>query len=69
MKAIGSTFGGMMNNEVKRDYYRIRVMINAKNPLKRGVFLETEVQENCWILLNMKVCQLFALAVAEWGIL
>lgn len=39
LHVIGSTFGGILGSEVKREYCRLRVSLDVQKPLKRGIFV------------------------------
>lgn len=42
--AIGSSFGGVLGSEIKRDFCYIKVALDVEKPLRRGVFVSTEFQ-------------------------
>lgn len=50
MHAVGSTFGGLLSFDVTEEYCRIKVRLNVKNVLRRGIFVVLENGTNFWIL-------------------
>ncbi|MBA0721345.1 hypothetical protein Golax_008900, partial [Gossypium laxum] len=42
MHAIGSTFGGVIRSEVKRDFFQLRVQLDVRKPLRRGIFISAD---------------------------
>lgn len=48
MHVIGSLFGGLLQVETKRESCRIRVMVKAHKPFRRGVFvLDEDHNKSC----------------------
>ncbi|MBA0682075.1 hypothetical protein Goari_023826 [Gossypium aridum] len=39
MHAIGSTFGGVLQSEIKGDDCRLKVQLDIQKPLRRGIFI------------------------------
>ncbi|MBA0624394.1 hypothetical protein Godav_009763, partial [Gossypium davidsonii] len=42
MHVIGSTFGGVIRSEVKGDFFRLRVQLDVRKPLRRGIFISAD---------------------------
>lgn len=42
MHAIGTTFGGLIRSEIKGEFCRLRVHLDAQKPLRRGIFILME---------------------------
>ncbi|MFQ6668961.1 hypothetical protein Gotur_034402 [Gossypium turneri] len=39
MHAIGSTFGGVLQSEIKGDDCQLKVQLDIQKPLRRGIFI------------------------------
>ncbi|MBA0786340.1 hypothetical protein Gotri_026231, partial [Gossypium trilobum] len=42
MHVIGSTFGRVIRSEVKGDFFRLRVQLDVRKPLRRGIFISAD---------------------------
>ncbi|KAK5819464.1 hypothetical protein PVK06_024466 [Gossypium arboreum] len=62
MHAIGSTFRGVIRSEIKGDVFRLKAQIDEQKPLRRGIFISTEVKEKVWVAFKYENLQLSILA-------
>lgn len=67
MHAVGSTFRGLIRSEIMGEYYRIRIMINAKKPLRRGLFVETSDRDKVWLVFKYENLPIFCFGCGTIG--
>ncbi|KAK5793418.1 hypothetical protein PVK06_034564 [Gossypium arboreum] len=49
MHAIGSTFGGILMSEIQNEICRIKVLVDARKPLRRGIFVAVGDKRQVWL--------------------
>ncbi|PPD74213.1 hypothetical protein GOBAR_DD28865 [Gossypium barbadense] len=49
MHAIGLTFGRILRLEIKSDVFQLKVQLDARKPLQRGIFITTGDQGKVWL--------------------
>ncbi|KAK5825798.1 hypothetical protein PVK06_020664 [Gossypium arboreum] len=49
MQAIGSTFGGILRSDIKDESCRIQILLNARKPLPRGIFITVGPTRKVWL--------------------
>lgn len=60
---FGSIFEGVINFEIKGDFCHIKVMLNVKKPLRRGIFIGTREDEQKWLPFKYENLPAFVLDV------
>ncbi|KAH1130931.1 hypothetical protein J1N35_002309 [Gossypium stocksii] len=67
MHAIDSTFRGILRSEIKSDVCRLKVQLNARKPLRRGIFNATGDQEKVWLSFKYEVLSNFCFGCGCMG--
>lgn len=67
MHAIGSSFGGILGAKSKGDFCRIRVMLDVREPLGRGIFIKTDNDCKSWILFKYEKLPSFCFGCERIG--
>ncbi|KAK5784082.1 hypothetical protein PVK06_038600 [Gossypium arboreum] len=49
MHAIGSTFGGILRSKIQNEICRMKVMVGARKPLRRGIFVAVGDSKRVWL--------------------
>ncbi|PPR94280.1 hypothetical protein GOBAR_AA26385 [Gossypium barbadense] len=49
MHAIGSTFGGILRSKIQNEICRMKVMVGARKPLRRGIFVAVGDSKPVWL--------------------
>lgn len=49
MHAIGSTFGGVLRLDINEESCRIQILLDARKPLRRGIFIAVWVTRKVWL--------------------
>ncbi|MBA0625131.1 hypothetical protein Godav_010368 [Gossypium davidsonii] len=67
MHAIGSTFGGVIRSGIKGDFCWLKTQIDAQKPLRRGIFISTEVKEKVWVVFKFENLPTFYFGCGKMG--
>lgn len=67
MHVVGSTFGGLQRSEVLGNFCRIRVLLNIRKPLRRGIFVSTTDSGKTWLAFKYENLPIFYFGCGRMG--
>lgn len=67
MHAVGSNFGGVIRSESKGEFCRLKVRLDVRRPLQRGVFISTKNLEKVWLPFKYENLPVFYFGCGRMG--
>ncbi|MBA0552741.1 hypothetical protein Golob_023521, partial [Gossypium lobatum] len=67
LHGIGVTFGGVLRSEVSEEFCRLRINLDAQEPLRRGIFVSTDYVNKVWIPFKYENLPLFCFGCGRMG--
>lgn len=67
MHAVGSTFGGLQRSEISSNFCRIRVLVDVRKPLRRGLFVSTTHRGKTWLPFKYENLSIFCFGCGRMG--
>lgn len=67
LHAIGTSFRGALNSEIKDDHCCLKVNVDIQNLLRRGIFVDTNVSNQTWVPFKYENLQGFYFKCGRMG--
>lgn len=67
MHAIGVTFGGVIKSKISDTYCRLRISLDVRKPLRRGIFISSINIKKMWVPFKYENLPIFCFGCGRMG--